>query len=576
MNTRRFTIAAFLLGAVGALGQAQVLSEQKISATSGGFTGRLLSSTQFGRSMASLGDFDGDGVGDVAVGSLLGGPLGKGSVWLLFLNCDGTVKAEIEVTGFNSGVHQGGLTTSAGAAVASLGDHDGDGVCDLIVGSPGSDLVGVDAGAAWIVFLNRDGTSKAQVLITEGWSGFTGDLGGGDEFGRDVGFLGDVDGNGIGDVVVGAPQSNGTGAVFVCFLNRDGTVRSHVKISDSLGGFTGVLDGGDAFGHGCAGIGDLDGDEIPDLAVGARSDDDVDDFAGAVWILFLRANGQVRSHSKIVPARGLFGNDPIKPDAFGADVVDLGDLDGDSVAEIGVSTFSDDDGGSNRGSFWIVHLRADGTVRTVRKISQTQGGFGGQLRNADAFGLGLARIEDLQGDGTPEIAVGALGTDDGASTAGALWILFMDGRGLQASAEYRNAGTNPESYRSWGNYAGTPVHGGTLELSLDVESSGHRFGTIVGYLGVATTDLGNGQYLLVDTDHPSGEILHFPIMGAPVVYTLVVPETLALCGLTVSTQGLHLVPSPGLTRRHAPDLAGLPGDPLDLVYSNAIDFQVCR
>jgi hypothetical protein len=152
----------------------------------------------------------------------------------------------------------------------------------------------------------------------------------------------------------------------------------------------------------------------------------------------------------------------------------------------------------------------------------------------------------------------------------------MDGRGLQASAEYRNAGTNPESYRSWGNYAGTPVHGGTLELSLDVESTGHRFGTIVGYLGSASTDNGDGQYVLVDTDHPAGEILHFPIMAAPVVYTLVVPETLALCGLTVSTQGMHLVPMPGLTRRPGADVALALGDPTAVVYSNAIDFQVCR
>jgi hypothetical protein len=152
----------------------------------------------------------------------------------------------------------------------------------------------------------------------------------------------------------------------------------------------------------------------------------------------------------------------------------------------------------------------------------------------------------------------------------------MDGRGLQASAEYRNAGTNPESYRSWGNYAGTPVHGGTLELSLDVESTGHRFGTLVGYLGAASVSVENGQYLLVDIDHPSGEILRFPIRRAPVEYTIAVPEDLALCGLTISTQGMHLVPSPGLTRRYAPDLAALPGDPMEVVYSNAIDFQVCR
>jgi hypothetical protein len=87
------TAALGLLGtSLAASGlDAQVLTEQRISASSGGFTGSLPSGSQFGRATASLGDFDGDGVGDVAVGSMAGGPLGNGSVWLLFLNPDGTV-----------------------------------------------------------------------------------------------------------------------------------------------------------------------------------------------------------------------------------------------------------------------------------------------------------------------------------------------------------------------------------------------------------------------------------------------------------------------------------------------------
>jgi hypothetical protein len=363
--------------------------------------------------MASLGDFDGDGIGDVAVGSLIGGS-GHGSVWLLYLNTDGPVKENHEIAGFVV-FHSGGLLPSAGSSVANLGDLDGDGVCDLIVGSPGADTAGIDAGAAWIVFLNRDGTYKSQVRITEGWGGFTDDLGSGDHFGRDVGFLGDVDGDGIGDAVVGSSFADGTGtgwegAVWVLFLNRNGTVRSHVKISEGLGGFTGDLDANDGFGHGCAGIGDLNGDGVPDLAVGARGDADGGQAAGALWILFLRSNGTVRSFQKVGPGTGGFHGDVESLDAFGADVVNLGDLDGDGIVYLGVSTYADDDGGRDKGAFWIVSLRSDGTARTAHKISTTQGGFEGLLQRGDAFGLGIVRLEDLDGDGTPELAAGAPST----------------------------------------------------------------------------------------------------------------------------------------------------------------------
>ena len=71
------------------------------------------------------------------------------------------------------------------------------------------------------------------------------------------------------------------------FLNTDGTVKSHQKISDTEGGFTGILDNGDVFGVSVASLGDLDGDGVGDLAVGAPQDNDGGRDHGAVWILFL-------------------------------------------------------------------------------------------------------------------------------------------------------------------------------------------------------------------------------------------------------------------------------------------------
>ncbi len=71
------------------------------------------------------------------------------------------------------------------------------------------------------------------------------------------------------------------------FGTGPGWVLSHQKISDTQGGFTGILDDLDFFGSSVASLGDLDGDGVGDLAVGAVLDNDGGFDRGAVWILFL-------------------------------------------------------------------------------------------------------------------------------------------------------------------------------------------------------------------------------------------------------------------------------------------------
>jgi hypothetical protein len=80
-------------------------------------------------------------------------------------------------------------------------------------------------------------------------------------------------------------------------------VQSHQKISETSGGFTGLLDSSDFFGYSVASLGDLDGDGTTDLAVGAAADDDGGSGQGAVWILFLDTDGTVPVHGSIVTSR---------------------------------------------------------------------------------------------------------------------------------------------------------------------------------------------------------------------------------------------------------------------------------
>ena len=404
---------------------------QEIGDLRGGFTGLLDVDDFFGVSMSGIGDLDGDGIGELAVGALFDddGGTDRGAVWVLFLNADGTVRREQKISstrgGFTGQLDDG---DEFGIGVNALGDLDLDGVPDLIVGALFDGDQGVGRGAVWLLFLNPDGSVKDHRKINDAAGGFNGVLDDFDSFGNDVTSLGDLDGDGIVDIAVGAHLDDDgdtdRGAVWILFLNSDGTVKRHQKISSTEGLFTGPLARSDFFGVSVDALGDLDRDGVVDLAVGAHGDDD----HGAVWILFLRPDGTVRDAAKISSAAGGFTGDIDAGDVFSEAVRGLGDVDGDGVPDLVVGAHGDDDGlGNDTGAAWILFLRRDGSVREHRKISAVSGSFFGDIDQSDEFGSGLASLGDVDGDGVPDLAVGAQRHDENALASGAVYVLFPEG-----------------------------------------------------------------------------------------------------------------------------------------------------
>ena len=123
----------------------------------------------------------------------------------------------------------------------------------------------------------------------------------------------------------------------------------HQKISSTAGNFSGPLDNNDWFGN-AAGLGDLDGDGFADLAVGAAQDGDNGTRHGAVWILFLNADGTVDRHQKINETNGGFDGELIDWAYFGWATEAIGDVDGDGVIDLAVGATGDTDGGIDAGA----------------------------------------------------------------------------------------------------------------------------------------------------------------------------------------------------------------------------------
>ena len=252
-----------------------VKSSQKLAHGVGGLS--LTNSSFFGSSAAGLGDLDGDGVRDIAVGAS-GDSSDRGAVFVFFMNADGTAKSFTKIG------HQlnGGPTLNGGGnfgkSTSSPGDLDGDGVADLAVGQHG-------ANAVHVLFMNTDGTVKSSQRIANGAGGGPPV---GDEFGTGVSTLGDMDGDGVNDLAVGArlddTGGSNRGAVYVLFMNTNGTVREFQKIADGVGGGPSLLDS-DFFGRSVTGLGDINGDGALDLAAGADDDDTGGDDRGAAYVM---------------------------------------------------------------------------------------------------------------------------------------------------------------------------------------------------------------------------------------------------------------------------------------------------
>lgn len=350
-----------------------------------------------GWSVAPLGDVNGDGLDDFAIGAKendLNGDT-SGQVYILMGRSEGFLSF-FNLSGADASFMGESPVDRAGFDVAGVGDVNGDGLNDILIGAPDDDDAGNNAGQTYLIFGKTSGW-EMRTDLSNADASFVGESSG-NVSGFALAGVGDVNGDGFDDFIIGAPWNESRGQVYLILGKAEGW-QMRTPLSQSDASFLGETTGSDA-GWYVSGGGDYNGDGLSDILIGAPKWNQA---LGRAYLIFGKETGWAM-RTNLNQADASFNGVETREEV-GWSLADLGDVDGDGFGDFLLGAPGDQDIGSVADNSHLVYGKASGWAKNT-PVTQAAAKFVGEHPNDDS-GWNVGPAGDVNGDGFNDFLIGA-------------------------------------------------------------------------------------------------------------------------------------------------------------------------
>ena len=370
-----------------------------------------------GRLVSWLGDVDGDSLDDVLISAFANddGGMESGKTYIV----SGATLAgdsEIDLADADYSYMGESMYDYSGQSAAGLGDIDGDGLADFVVGAYGNDENGASSGSAYVILADSLGSSSAGLgsadyqLLGESGSDYAG---------YSVAGPGDVDGDGLADVLVGAYRNGSTATLAgkAYLVVADDLTSSRFYLSGASSAWTGE-GANDYLGYIVSSAGDVDGDEQADIMIGAYSNDDSAADAGKSYVM-LGSSLTSGTSSVSVADYQFYGESTA--DHAGQWLGSAGDVDGDGLGDLVFGAPASDTWYGNGGKTYLT--LATSIMLGDNDLADADYQFMGES-SSDYTGWSAKGVGDINADGLADFVSCSTGNDDGGTGAGKTYLFL--------------------------------------------------------------------------------------------------------------------------------------------------------